>query len=529
MPFFQGARDFDINGGAFYDVAGNQTNHKHDHSIQVSGRNNTTTFSPNLSRSDNRVYNLGQSSANIWGYNPGQYNHGGLPQGNAFPSVDYQEYQQFLAWRQRGSPTAPTSFQPPHITSAVPQHPQIANKGVYDGYTRGSAPPIPSQAYTSAHPGSPSSRPSHRATNPLYEQGSSAYPISPSSYHQPPLSQPGWQNSQSAPPAPSPRPAPQHQRAYSQPALHNANFLSEESEVLAGAPEARFPGEGALAQLAERLDQQAKASNPSNAPEPRPHSTPATVSQSSPRTSTTSIPVPTQNTSTTHAPSSPPPPPNNATKPQPSQSAPSIPVANAVPPPVHIPNLPSQALPHPSSQYHRPSSAHSTSSSSGDSTIPAKKKNKTKHDSATNTNLPVQPTIPAPSNPHAGVSSSSSNIPGPTNGTPVPAGSSSNIAASPFRLENPGPLSPQTTTGSAPNIPAPSTASAPLAPSPGVNAPSTSDPGHTSLPSPLDVFAGLKPLHSGAPDMTPGKTKKNWMQKIGLKKSKKSKLTSGSP
>lgn len=56
MPFFQGARDFDIHNGSFYDISGTQTNHRYDNSLRISGTNNTATLSPDLSRNDNRTY-----------------------------------------------------------------------------------------------------------------------------------------------------------------------------------------------------------------------------------------------------------------------------------------------------------------------------------------------------------------------------------------------------------------------------------------------------------------------------------------
>jgi len=55
MPFFQGARDFDIHNGAFYDISGMQTNYRYDNSLRISGTNNTATLSPDLSRNDNRI------------------------------------------------------------------------------------------------------------------------------------------------------------------------------------------------------------------------------------------------------------------------------------------------------------------------------------------------------------------------------------------------------------------------------------------------------------------------------------------
>lgn len=56
MPFFQGATDFEINGGNFYDVKGNQVNKHYDQSFKVDGQNNTATYAPNYSRQDNRAY-----------------------------------------------------------------------------------------------------------------------------------------------------------------------------------------------------------------------------------------------------------------------------------------------------------------------------------------------------------------------------------------------------------------------------------------------------------------------------------------
>lgn len=56
MPFFQGATDFEINGGNFYDVKGDQNNHRYDQSVKVDGEGNTLNYSPDFSRRDNRTF-----------------------------------------------------------------------------------------------------------------------------------------------------------------------------------------------------------------------------------------------------------------------------------------------------------------------------------------------------------------------------------------------------------------------------------------------------------------------------------------
>ncbi|KAF5359207.1 hypothetical protein D9756_002885 [Leucocoprinus leucothites] len=57
MGFFQGAYDFEISGGAFYDVRGDQINRTNDNSLKIGGTGNKTDISPNMSRQDNRTYN----------------------------------------------------------------------------------------------------------------------------------------------------------------------------------------------------------------------------------------------------------------------------------------------------------------------------------------------------------------------------------------------------------------------------------------------------------------------------------------
>jgi hypothetical protein len=56
MGFFQGAYDFEITGGNFYDIKGNQINRIHDGSIKVGGSQNNLEVKPDMSRQDNRTY-----------------------------------------------------------------------------------------------------------------------------------------------------------------------------------------------------------------------------------------------------------------------------------------------------------------------------------------------------------------------------------------------------------------------------------------------------------------------------------------
>ncbi|KAJ3562299.1 hypothetical protein NP233_g9661 [Leucocoprinus birnbaumii] len=115
MGFFENAYDFEITGGNFYDIRGNQTNNTHDNSLKVGGTGNRTNIAPDLSRHDNRTHNQEQHTTNAYngpmssqtstypGYGQPLPTSPGAPQGQ-YPAgqqgsnVDPQLYQQWLQW-----------------------------------------------------------------------------------------------------------------------------------------------------------------------------------------------------------------------------------------------------------------------------------------------------------------------------------------------------------------------------------------------------------------------------------------------
>ena len=63
MGFFENAYDFDIFGGKFYDIGGNQINLTDDKSMRIGGGGNRTQMLPNLSHQDSRTYSMSRRSS----------------------------------------------------------------------------------------------------------------------------------------------------------------------------------------------------------------------------------------------------------------------------------------------------------------------------------------------------------------------------------------------------------------------------------------------------------------------------------
>jgi len=55
MGFFENAYDFDIYGGRFYDIRGDQVNADRDDSTRIGQRGNETYISPSLSHQDDKT------------------------------------------------------------------------------------------------------------------------------------------------------------------------------------------------------------------------------------------------------------------------------------------------------------------------------------------------------------------------------------------------------------------------------------------------------------------------------------------
>ncbi|XP_006453776.1 hypothetical protein AGABI2DRAFT_189147 [Agaricus bisporus var. bisporus H97] len=67
MPFFENARQFEINGGNFHDVKGNQNNYHYDQSLNVSGQGNSAVYSrgPYYNGANNSITNTTSGSGNM--------------------------------------------------------------------------------------------------------------------------------------------------------------------------------------------------------------------------------------------------------------------------------------------------------------------------------------------------------------------------------------------------------------------------------------------------------------------------------
>ncbi|KAJ3561540.1 hypothetical protein NP233_g10127 [Leucocoprinus birnbaumii] len=115
-------------------------------------------------------------------------------------------------------------------------------------------------------------------------------------------------------------------------------------------------------------------------------------------------------------------------------------------------------------------------------------------------------------------SSPAPHLPVPTVPVYGPSQPASNTAPSPFRAENPGPFSPQATNVQAPSHPSPPVAQQMPTAAATIPTPSPHVPPSSGAPY------GLTPLNSNGPPAqpsSPGKKKKTFLQKIGLKKKPK--------
>ncbi|XP_006453778.1 hypothetical protein AGABI2DRAFT_113550 [Agaricus bisporus var. bisporus H97] len=67
MPFFENARQFEINGGNFHDVKGNQNNYNYDQSLQVSGQGNSAVYTRGsyYNGANNSITNTTSGSGNM--------------------------------------------------------------------------------------------------------------------------------------------------------------------------------------------------------------------------------------------------------------------------------------------------------------------------------------------------------------------------------------------------------------------------------------------------------------------------------
>ena len=168
---------------------------------------------------------------------------GGSLQGDIYPAVDQQEWQDFLAWRQQGSPTAPHHFQLQTTIGSPHPHPQITSCPIRH---RGISTNSPPQSHPNAQIVNFLSPPSDiQVTNrpTLYDnsnnvQGSTSVPVCPGHYRA---------------------------SSHSQPNLSGAQIFSQQSEVLSDDSKERMvPGLGALMNLEARFGQQATESHPVN-------------------------------------------------------------------------------------------------------------------------------------------------------------------------------------------------------------------------------------------------------------------------
>jgi len=155
--------------------------------------------------------------------------------------VDQQEWQDFLAWRQQGSPTAPHRFQLQTTINGPHPHPQITGCPVHHREISANNPP---QFHPNAHTVNSPSPPSdnHATSRPSFYdnsnnvQGSTSMPVCPG-----------------------------HCRAssHNQPNLSSAKILSQQSEILSDdSKERMFPGVGAVMDLEARFGQQATKLHP---------------------------------------------------------------------------------------------------------------------------------------------------------------------------------------------------------------------------------------------------------------------------
>lgn len=394
---------------------------------------------------------------------------GGVQHGTNYTAMDQHEWQNFLAWRQQGSPTAPNHFRSQSAVGGPYLRPQIADQQIRHKGNSGNGPP---QSYLNTQPMNPlSSHSHHQATN------------LPSSHDH-------SGNTQTTTSVPI------HYRSNSQPNLTSTEFLSQQSDVLADDPNNKtFPGQGAIANLGVRLAADQSVSFAHSAPASSLQlpaqigTTPQVQSSSSSQHGTSqhgAHSVPSQTVPSPFA--------VNVAKepqqPQPTSSTPQIivhqPNSNVVQPQPASQSLQTSGLQ--SSPLHgRPSSATSCSSYTSDSTD---------FDEGQRTSSRLGPgAVPATS--HADVL--------PTSNT-APPGPTSNTAGTPqFRPDNQGPLSPQAsnlTDGPAPN-------------------PSSVPSSHpTPTFSTTDVFAGLKPLPNQPNVPGPHKKKKRNFLKLFKRKDK---------
>jgi len=149
----------------------------------------------------------------------------GSLQGDVYPATDQQEWQEFLAWRQQGSLTAPQHSQLQTAISGPHPHPQITGCPVRHTEISTDSPP---QSYPNAQIMNSLSPPSdNQATNrPSNVQGSTS--VSPGHCHS-------------------------HASSHSQ-SISSAQVLSQQSEVLSDdSNERMFPGAGALMNLEARF------------------------------------------------------------------------------------------------------------------------------------------------------------------------------------------------------------------------------------------------------------------------------------
>ena len=388
----------------------------------------------------------------------------GSLQGDTCPAIDQQEYQDFLAWRQQGSPTAPHHFQSQTTISSPHPLPQVTGCPIRH---RGIATNSPPQSHPNAqivNPLSPSSR--NQATNrPTLDDNSD--------------------NAQSSTSVPI---CPGHYRvvSHSQPNLSGAQILFQESEVLSDdSKERMFPGAGAMMNLEARFGQQAPKSHPVDHAGSHVHFKSHSVPQLPAHVSTalqvqlgasqhgtfqhgTYLAPPQASPPPTGVlPSSPPPPPVTAKSQQPQSSVPILTVSPSEPHPQGL----QTSTPQSSSPYGRPSSASSFDSHSSDSTNSDEKQR-----------ISLQPGPNATC--RADVLSTSSR---------TPSGPTPNNTGTVCSVNHPGPLFLQ------PNN---------LAGGPGLNPSAVLPQQLTQAFSNSDDFADLTPLYPQASTPLPPKKKK---------------------
>ncbi|KAF9446071.1 hypothetical protein P691DRAFT_804741 [Macrolepiota fuliginosa MF-IS2] len=116
MPFFENAYDFEVNGGNFYDIGGNQNNRTRDSSLNMSGTGNTLGMNGDYSRQDARTFNAETNASTAYA---------GPSYGN---SSTYAGYGQV-------PPTATPMVHPPMPPYGQPADPQAQHyQAVYYHY-----------------------------------------------------------------------------------------------------------------------------------------------------------------------------------------------------------------------------------------------------------------------------------------------------------------------------------------------------------------------------------------------------------